>query len=190
MKQIRLILLIILIPFVSFTQNCSYELNEVDKFNGKVTKITKAKKVIASWQKQKNLKFYNAGSFSVKRIDSDYFLIFDYEIQKYKRFDPYNINSGTQLILLLANGEKITLSTNDKINGTKKTIIGIPPVYCSYLSDINYFLTRKEIDLLLQSKVTSIRFYRTESNGKVGYVDCEIKPKNQEIIKQLLMCLL
>lgn len=175
-------LLIILVPAFGFCQNCKYEVNEVDKFTGKVTKITKPKKVIAT--------FFTAGSFSIKRTDSDYFFILNYGLSSYKRFDPYKINAGAQLILLLENGEKITLSTNDDIKGIKKTTIGIPPVYSCYLKNVSYPVTKKEIDILLKSKVMSIRFYRTESNGKEDYVDSVIKTNKQEVIQQLIMCLL
>lgn len=179
LKKLVLLIFITFNGFI-FGQNCKYEINEVDKFTGKVTKITKSKKVITT--------FLTAGSFSMKRVDSDYFIVLNYGLSRYKKFEPYNINSGAQLILLLQNGEKITLTTPDEIKGIKKTTIGIPPVYSCYLNDVNYPVEKKSIEMLLKSKVTNIRFYRTESNGKEDYIDSELKSKAQEGIQDLIMC--
>jgi hypothetical protein len=77
----------------------------------------------------------------------------------------------------LENGETITLNSADDINGVKKTVIGLPPVYVCNLTNVSYPVTKNQIDKFFNSKVKSIRFYRTESNGKEDFIDNEIKKK-------------
>lgn len=163
-------------------QNCKYQINEIDKFTNKYTKVTKSEKVIGT--------FYTAGEFSVKRIDTSYFFIFDYALSSYSSFEPYSISKGAALIFLLENGEIITLYSEDIIYGNLKTIIGIPPVYSCYLTNVSYPVTRLQLDQFFRSPVKSIRFYRNESNGKEDYIDNEIKRKNQDDIQNLIKCII
>jgi len=182
MKLIILSVIFIFSILSSYAQNCKYKTNEIDKFTNKFTKLTKSEKVIGT--------FYTSGIFSVKKIDTSFFFIFDYVLSSYSNFEPYSINSDAQIIFLLENGEVVTLKTIDKINGIKKTVIGIPPVYLCNLTNISYPVSRADIDKFFKSKVKSIRFYRTESNGKEDYIDNEIKKKNQDDIQNLIKCVL
>lgn len=183
MKSIYLSLILIITFLTSVNaQNCKYKINEIDKFTNKHTKLTKPEKVIST--------FYTAGEFSVKKIDTSYFFILDYTLQSYANFEPYNIKKSAQLIFLLENGEIVTLNSEDDINGTKYTFVGLPPVYCCYLTNVSYPVTKEQIDLFFKSKVKSIRFYRTESNGKEDYIDNEIKTKNQNDIQNLIKCVI
>ena len=179
--SLTLILIFSQLTFIN-AQNCKYEINEVDKFTGKYTKLTKPEKVIST--------FFTTGEFSVKKIDNSYFFIFDYVLSSYSNFDPYSIKKNAQLIFLLENGETVTLKSADDINGTKKTTVGIPPVYSCYLTNVSYPVTKNQIDQFFKSKVQSIRFYRTESNGKEDYLDNDLKKKNQEDIQNLIKCIM
>ena len=179
------LLSILLLAFLGLSvnaQNCKYKINEIDKFTNKYTKWTKPEKVIAT--------FYTSGEFSVKKIDTSYFFIFDYILSSYSNFDPYSIKKSAQLIFLLENGETVTLNSADDINGIKKIIIGVPPVYMCYLTNSSYPVTKNQIELFFKSKVKSIRFYRTESNGKEDYLDNEIKKRNQDDIQNLIKCVM
>ena len=183
MKSKYFTLLLILLALTNIeAQNCKYKINEIDKFTSKYTKLTKPEKVIGT--------FYTSGEFSVKKIDTSYFFIFDYVLSSYSNFDPYSIQNTAQLIFLLENGETITLYSADDINGTKKTTVGLPPVYSCYLTNVSYPVTKNQIDLFFKSKVKSIRFYRTESNGKEDFIDNEIKKKNQDDIQNLIKCVM
>jgi|GEM_PF-1498529 len=183
MKHLFLIHLLIFASLTNINaQNCKYKINEIDKFTGKYTKLTKPEKVIAT--------FYTTGEFSVKRTDTSYFFIFDYVLSSYSNFDPYSIKKSAQLIFLLENGETVTLNSADDINGTKKTVIGLPPVYVCYLTNVSYPVTKNQIEQFNKSKIKSIRFYRTESNGKEDYLDNEIKKKNQDDIQSLIKCVI
>jgi hypothetical protein len=163
-------------------QICKYKTNEIDRFTNKFIKLTKPEKVIGT--------FFTTGEFSVKKVDTSYFFIFDYVLSSYYNFEPYSIKESAQLIFLLENGETITLNSADDINGTKRTTFGLPPVYSCYLTNVSYPVTKNQIDMFFKSKVQSIRFYRTESNGKEDFVDNEIKRKNQDDIQELIRCIM
>ena len=182
--KINIIATILLTFFSHFAnaQTCRYKTNEIDKFTNKYTKLTKSEKVIGT--------FYTSGEFSVKKIDTSFFFIFDYVLSSYSNFDPYSIKKEAELIFLMENGETITLKSADNINGIKKTVVGIPPVYECFLTNASYVVNKNQIDLFFKSKVKSIRFYRTESNGKEDYIDNEIKKRNQDDIQNLLKCIL
>jgi hypothetical protein len=182
--KFRLIILSLILGSLSSVkaQNCKYKINEMDKFTNKYTKLTKPEKVIGT--------FYTTGEFSVKKIDTSYFFTFDYVLSSYSNFEPYSIKKAAQLIFLLENGEAISLNSADDINGTKKIVYGLPPVYMCYLTNVSYPVTKNQIELFFRSKVKSIRFYRTESNGKEDYLDNEIKKNNQDDIQNLIKCVL
>lgn len=182
MKKLFLLFLLFCISFYSFSQKCKYKVNELDKFTHLYTKITKSEKVIGT--------FYTSGNFSIKKVDTSFWFIFDYELASYSNFDPYSIKKDASLIFLLENGDIITLKSTDDIKGTKKTVYGLPPVYECFLSNVTYPVSRGQIDQFFKSKVKSIRFFRTESNGKEDFIDNDIKRKNQDDIQDLIKCVL
>jgi hypothetical protein len=182
MKNKILLTALVFLAFKGFSQKCKYKVNEIDKFTNQYTKITKSEKVIGT--------FYTSGEFSVKKVDTSFYFIFDYELSSYSNFSPYSINQGAKLIFLLENGEVETLNSADNIIGTKKTIVGIPPVYVCYLTNVSYRISKAQIDKFFKSKVKSIRFFRTESNGKEDSIDNDIKKKNQDDIQELIKCVL
>jgi hypothetical protein len=165
-----------------YSQKCKYKVNDIDKFTNLYTKITSSEKVIST--------FYTTGEFSVKKVDTTFSFIFDYVLSSYSNFEPYSISKGASLMFLLENGEIITLKSDDNIKGTKKIIKGLPYVYSCYLSNVCYPVSKSEIDMFFKSKIKSIRFYRTESNGKEDFIDNEIKNRNQDDIQNLIKCIL
>jgi len=182
MKNKILLTALVLLAFKGFSQKCKYKVNDIDKFTNQYTKITKSEKVIGT--------FYTSGEFSVKKVDTSFYFIFDYELSSYSNFSPYSINKGAKLIFLLENGEVETLYSADDIIGTKKTVAGIPPVYECFLTNVSYPISKAQIDKFFKSKVKSIRFFRTESNGKEDSIDNDIKKKNQDDIQELIKCVL
>ena len=74
MKSKFCTIILLLYSFTNATaQNCKYKINEIGKFTNKYTKLTKSEKVIGT--------FYTSGDFSVKKIDTAYYFIFDYQSQ-------------------------------------------------------------------------------------------------------------
>ena len=59
-----------------------------------------------------------------------------------------------------------------------------------YLTNASYPVTKNQIELFFKSTVKSIRFFRTESNGKEDYIDNEIKKRNQDDIQSLIKCVM
>jgi len=183
MKKSIYLAAIVYLNIASLTaQNCKYKTNDVDKFTGKMTKETKSEKVISS--------FYSNGEFSIKKVDTVHTIVFDYSLSAYSKNEPSNLIKGQQLQFLLENGEMVTIKSLDEIKGTRKTTVGIPPVYTCYLTSIAYSITKGQMEALVKSKVKSIRFYCTEPNGKETNIDSEIKKKNQEDIIDLVKCML
>ena len=181
-KIITVAFLLLVYVSIAHAQNCKYKTNEIDKFTKKYTKLTKAERVIST--------FNTTGLFSVKKVDTSYYFIFDYVLSGYTNFDPYSVKKGAELIFLLENGETIILKSADDILGTKNFIVGIPPVYTCTLSNVAYPVSKNQIDKFFVSQVSSIRFFRTESNGKEDYIDSEIKEKNMDDIQDLIKCIL
>lgn len=183
MKSLYVALFIIILSLTNLSaQNCKYKINEIDKFTGQYTKLTKSEKVIST--------FYTVGDFSVQKVDTSFYFIFDYVLSSYSNFDPFNISQNQKLIFLLENGEVINLFSADNIVGTKKTVIGVPPVYECFLTSVSYPIFKSDLDKLFKSRVKSIRFYRNEANGKEVYIDNDIKKKNQDDIQELIKCVL
>jgi len=146
MKQLTTILIPILTSLVTINaQNCRYKTNEIDKFTNKYTKLTKSEKVIGT--------FFTSGEFSIKKIDTSYYFIFDYLLSSYSDFEPYSIQKSAQLIFLLESGETVTLNSADDILGRKKTVFGLPPVYECFLTNVNYPVSKEQINLFFRSKV-------------------------------------
>lgn len=112
-KFLSFIFSIVLFSY-SYSQKCKYKVNDIDKFTNQYTKITKPEKVIST--------FYTKGDFSVKKVDTSFSFIFDYELSSYSNFDPYSIKKSASLIFLLENGEVVTLISADDIKGTKNSL--------------------------------------------------------------------
>lgn len=166
----------------ALSQTCRYSVNEVDKFTGQLVRTTRPEKVLST--------FYTGGSFSVKRVDSAFALILDFTISSYSRVDLYSISKGSELILLLTDGGKVSLQAADEIRGSKWTMIGLPPVYYCELKNVSYPLTRAQLDQLLRTELATVRFYRRAPSGKEDPVDTEIKPNNRDDLQELIRCVL
>lgn len=103
MKTIITTILLIL-STLSFSQNCKYKINDVDKFTGKITKLTKAEKI-----------FENSAIMvhvSVQKIDNNYSLILVCEGSFYVL---RTIKPNSELLFLLENSKIITLKEKDGV---------------------------------------------------------------------------
>jgi len=182
MKKTIILIAFLTSCFAINAQNCKYKVNEIDKFTGKFTKITKPKTVIATW--------FTAGEFSVKKEDTNYYFIFNYGLSKYSNFEAYSINPGAKLMFMLEDNSIVTLETKYLIKGSMSVVYGIPPVYVCALNNVVYQISLSDCQKFFNSKVKTIRFYRSESNGKEDYIDNEIKERNKDDIQQLIRCIM
>lgn len=176
------VMLLCLTVGTAWTQPCQYEVQEVDRFTRKLTKLTRPEKVIST--------FYNTGRFSAKREDSTFQLILDYTASSYTRIDPFSIPRDAELNFLLADGRQITLYCAEEIRGIRRTYVGLPPVYSCEIRQATFPISRSQIEAFLQSDMQMIRIHRRDGNGKLGHVDEEIRENNRDDVRAILTCLL
>lgn len=98
MKKLILITALFFTTSAIFAQNCKYEMNGLDEFTGKMTKLTKKEKFIAT--------FNSEGYVSLKKADTTFTLILSYRTAFSKKV---TVNEGAELSFLLENGSIITL---------------------------------------------------------------------------------
>lgn len=181
------IICFLLILFSVNGQTCKYKSNGVDKFTNKYIKWTKTEKVVSTSGPPAV-----HGELSIRKIDTAYSFILDYTLSKSTPIEQYSINFGAQLLFLLENGETVTLKSKDNINGVLKTVksVGTLALYYCNLTNVDYPISSSQINLLLKYKIKTIRFYRTEPNGKEDFVDDEVKTKLQDNIQELIKCVI
>lgn len=102
----------------AFAQNCKYETNDIDKFTGKMTKITKKKKFIET--------FNSEGHIALQKADTTLTLILSYRTSFSKKV---TVGEGAELSFLLEDGKIITLKkTTGKYatnSGQLKTLMSV-----------------------------------------------------------------
>ena len=96
-------LIFLSITSLCFSQNCKYEKNELDKFTGKMTKLTKKRKFIET--------FNTEGFMRIQKVDTALSLRLDYRASFAKKL---TVGDGAELSFLLDGGGIITLK---KLNG-------------------------------------------------------------------------
>jgi hypothetical protein len=176
-------LLLLSISLLASAQKCKYEVNELDKFTNKMTKETKKEMIVNAW----DATMY----FQARREGDAVYLIFEFWHCEYKKVEMPKIQKGQKILFLLADGSKIELECADDITGQPKNyVVAIPPTYCSILYNASYPANAEQVDKLLKNTISTIRFYKTEGNGKEDYKDYEIKKKNNEDLIELLKCVL
>ena len=89
-------------------------------------------------------------------------------------------------MFLLENDEVITLYSVKEIKGVKQQE-GI--IYC-LLQNVNYLITKNQLDTLSKFKVKTIRMYRSQGSEKESFIDFEIKDKFQSEIQEQVNCIL
>lgn len=98
----KIILGLVIVAFFSatnvFSQNCKYEVNGIDKFSGKMTKLTKKEKFIAT--------FNSEGYVALEKADTTFNLILSYRTSFSKKV---TVNEGAELSFLLEDAKIITL---------------------------------------------------------------------------------
>lgn len=100
---------------VSFSQNCKFEKNDIDKFTGKMTKLTEKSHFFENTQV--------VGYMSIQKIDNNFsfILICDGSFMVRRTIKP-----ESEIFFLLENGEKVILKEKN----------GVFPVTASELSEL------------------------------------------------------
>jgi len=81
-----------------YSQNCKYAINDIDMFTGKMTKLTKEKKFIET--------FDSEGHIALQKADTTFTLILSYRTSFSKKA---TVKDGAELSFLLEDGKIITL---------------------------------------------------------------------------------
>jgi hypothetical protein len=127
------------------------------------------------------------GNIKVNRIDTAYFFSLDYEFQKAKSGIEANIKSSEKLSFMLENGDAITIKSTMEVKAEKDKKMGI---YFCNLNNVKYSVTKNQITKFIGSKVKSIKFFYTDSFGEENSVMVEVKEKRQELVSDLIKCVL
>ncbi len=101
-KSLLTICLLTIISSYTNGQNCKYEKNEVDQFTGKMTKLTKKKKLIET--------FNSEGFVTLQKVDTVNTLLLSYRTSFSKNAIA---EEGAELSFILDNNEIITLKKNN-----------------------------------------------------------------------------
>lgn len=147
---------------------CTFKENTVDDMTGASMKLTQSKLLLNK---------FGSHSLSVQARAVDEYKFIEFDLGMIKAFA---IESGADVLIKLTSEEVIKLSNNTFVLADNK----IQGVASGYNAKIKIQLSKDIFDELTFSDVTKIRFYTSE-----GYVDCNIKEKNQSYLKDILKCL-
>ena len=136
-----------MISLISFSQNCDYEVNEVDKFTDEKKRITKPLTVA---EKIKIPKVYKVDKveWAAKEEKNQKFLTTTY----YNALGAMAMAGTEYLWCILEDGNKLKLKINSHMPSyARRKMNGVAIV--SY----NYIVDDKAFDILLKSKITDVR---------------------------------
>jgi len=160
---------------ISFSQNCEYEIKEIDKFE-KVEKVL-TKKVKVMYPSFKPPVVFLA----LGRVDSDYILQLEFSYNKYVCLN----SESNELLLMTENNEVIRLKReSDEIDCLKNN--GMINV-----GTFNYNIERNVLEKLSDKTLTALRIYHSD-----GYIDVDLTKKNvnakkaKEFLKTQIPCIL
>jgi|AntAceMinimDraft_17_1070374.scaffolds.fasta_scaffold04089_1 hypothetical protein len=152
MKTMKMILLgsiLIIAAFFSanvFSQECKYEVNEVDKFTSQKKIITEPITVVKKFKMDKTIKIKPI-SFQLKLENETYLLNLMFQMKK----GNVTVTDKENLILMLSNGEQVNLVRN----GFMPSAI-IAKAYLAILA-YDYIITPDQLELLTKYEITDVR---------------------------------
>lgn len=134
MKRKLITLLLLMAGLTAVSQNCKYEINDIDKFTGKMTKLTKKTHLFENSQV--------VGYVNLQKIENDYSLILECDGSfLVKR----TIKPGSDLYFLLEDGKKIILKERGGIFPIK--IEDLTTLMKTKTVSVRFTLDTKEGDL-------------------------------------------
>ena len=138
-------LLAISFSTAAFSQNCEYEINEVDKFTKEKKVVTKPVAVTKSLKIGKILKIKNI-KWKVKIENNRKYLLTSYNFSK----GGLVMLGYEKLILLLSNGESVSLNITHFIPNQQAK-------HSSWVHEYSYNLTDEALAILVKYDVKDIR---------------------------------
>lgn len=175
--------LFLLFALCATAQKCRYEVNELDKFTGKMTKETKLETL--------SDKGGTAIYLAARREGENIYLLFDWWTCDVKKVTMPTISKGMKMMFLLADNSNVEVESIDNITAVPKNYpISIPPMYCAILYKCSYVINAETVEKLMRQSISTIRFYKTDASGKTDYQDVTINKKNSDDIIELLKCVL
>ena len=181
---------ICMLSFSTFSQNCKYEKNEIDKFTKKKVVITKSEKVFYTLN--------TSGFYTVKQDGENYYIEFDYLVQTSfsgtsNAEKNISIKQNDQLMFLLENDEVVTLVSSNTVQTQMKPNMASQLVNWE-LNDVTYPITLEQLKTLQSAKTKTLRIYRTigydaQNIGQQDYMDVDIKKGSQDDIQKLIKCI-
>lgn len=157
MKKILFVTYLWLVSFFTYAQDCTYQINEIDKFEKVEKVITEKVKVMYPFSK------FPVVWFSLGRINNDYLLKMEFSYNKNICFDSHD----NELLFITERDSVVRIKRiNDKVECTDYKN-GI------YTGTILYAIT-KETLLALQNEILSgVRFYYSD-----GFIESDFLKGN------------
>ncbi len=162
MRKFILTLVVAALTVGTHAQSCKYKMDGVDKATGKQTRVTKSKMVFIAPFK------YDA-KVSFQKVDSDYSVIW---IMEYSAGGGSKVaNKDAELIFVLQDGTEVKLKRGDE----KET----------------YPITKEQMDSLLKSKVSSMRYYYTnvKTNEYTNHPFYQATDSEANDIQEIVKCI-
>lgn len=165
----NILIIILFIPIIGFSQKCNYKVNEIDEFTG--DKVVATKPIFFSKAFYSSVKVSSQSVNDVKALN--------FELTSTSIF---TVNSGSKLLLMTDKDEVITLLFSDTIISSSQYQ---PVTKLTYWTVSHPFiLSNSDFDKLVSENIKKIRWYTTE-----GYIQNEVKKKKQKVIADILKCI-
>jgi hypothetical protein len=182
MKQL-IVFALLIFSLTASAQKCRYEVNELDKFTGKMTKQTKLEGI--------SDKGGTAIYLAARREGESIYFLFDWWTCDAKKVTMPSISKGMKMMFLFADNSNVEIESVDNITAVPKNyLVSIPPMYCAILYKCSYAISAEAAEKLMKQPISVIRFYKTDASGKTDYQDVNINKKNSDDIIELLKCVL
>lgn len=172
MKHTTILLLIALISITATAQKCKYTKNKVDEFTGHNVTITKAKALVIT-----GMGFGVTAGVQLKKINDSKYLVFQVTGP-----NIFTLQEGSSLMLKTSNDDIIEIPFVNTVIADHTYIATINTTVWS--GEQTMVLDADLIAKLSDVEIVKIRWYTSE-----GYIENEVKRKNQKNISELIACI-
>lgn len=167
MKKLYVILVLICISFINYSQDCNYFKNEVDEFTGKKRMYTNLQTIINKHEDGKT----HMICLSLNNINGAKFVKFVMFKRHSSSRNTYCFNKGSKLLIKLKNNEVIELRYIGDVDCAESDYnYSQYGSYTDYTISGNFYLDKESIIELNRAPINKFRVYFTD-----GYVDLEVE---------------